>query len=137
MRSATGGWLAALKRRPGWGASKGCSKSARWRARSSAWPRRSRVGVGGVLARAPVCGPERAQQTLGEAAASEAQRPANQAPEQAAARFLTAPHPALSLALGSCGGQRVSPERESIQRLGDAAVEAVGVTQLVGKHRSE
>ena len=93
---------------------------------------RGRVGVGRVLAGAPVGGPEWVEQALGEAASGEAQNPARATPEQAAAWLLELDG-GLSPALRSLRAERVVPDREAVQRLGEATVEGVGVAQLVGE----
>ena len=80
-----------------------------------------RIGVGGVLAMAPVGGPERAQQRLGAAATGEAQCPPRAAEERAAGALLIASgrlHPALGLDRA----ERVAPDFEALEGLGEAHI---------------
>ena len=90
-----------------------------------------RVGIGGVLAVAPVGGPERAQQRLRAAAAGEPQGPAGERKQQAAARALFDRY-LLRPGSATWGGTSGSPQSsEAIQGLRKAAVESVRVAELV------
>jgi len=96
-------------------------------------PERGGVGISGVLARAPVSRPERREELLGDAAASEAQEKPQARPRQAGLGLGLEVVSRRRSAVAIGWAERIGPNREPLQGLGETAVEAVDVPQLVGK----